>query len=86
VAKNIVYDVANPPRFVVSGQVGGTAESGAVNGKNGAGGLLIILSGPADLPSSFWNVNSALSTSFSKGGHGSVIGSPQAVFVNGVKK
>jgi hypothetical protein len=83
VAKNIEYDSANPPKFVVSGQVGG---SGAQWGENGKGGLIVIVSETSTLPDSFWTLSNALSSVRNTGGHGNVIGSPGAVFINGIKR
>jgi hypothetical protein len=82
-AKKIEFDSANPPKFVVCGQVGG---SGAQWGANGEGGLLIIVSETNTIPDSFWTLSSAFSSVKNTGGHGTVTGTPGAVFVNGIKK
>lgn len=83
-AQKIVYDAKYPPRFIVSGQVGGSSWYKA--GQQGLGGLLIIYSSTTDLPSSIWQLSKVLVAENNKGGHGNVIGGPQAVFVNGIKK
>lgn len=82
-AKNIVYDAKYPPHFVVSGQVGGSSWYKA--GQKGSGGLLIIYTSTTNLPTSIWQLAAILVAKNNKGGHGNVIGGPQAVFINGIK-
>jgi hypothetical protein len=78
VASQIVYDPANPPKFVVSGQVGG---SGYEAGKPGQGGLLVVFTTTA-LDSSMWQLKANYDAVTNSGGHGTVQGGPAAVFLN----
>ena len=86
-ASQIVYDTQNPPRLLVSGQVGGVANASWYNGSDGEGGMLVIEC-PVYIPNSnHWNLGSATFGSHTlpsaNGGHGIVCGSPQKVFING---
>lgn len=82
-AQKIVYDAKYPPRFIVSGQVGGSSWYKA--GQKGSGGLLIIYSSTTNLPSSIWQLTSVLVAKNNKCGHGNVVGGPQSIFINGIK-
>ncbi|MHB8092066.1 MAG: putative Ig domain-containing protein, partial [Syntrophales bacterium] len=85
IASNIEYSSAFPPKFLVSGQKGGSSNGNI--GANGEGGLLIINStGFLPLPP-FWSLGSNTYGSHlipsTNGGHGIQTGGPQKVLVNG---
>lgn len=77
-AKNIVYDPYNPPKFIVSGQVGG---AGYEHGKNGSGGLLIVKTETSKIPLSFYQLNDIYVSSPNLWGHGNVVGQPGNVLI-----
>jgi hypothetical protein len=90
VAQDIVFDNNYPPRFLVSGQKGGTGGNpGNNDGGNGQGGILIINCPSYTADSKHYNLNSQTfgthETSYSKdNGHGIVTGNPTKVYVNGI--
>ena len=89
-ADEIIYDPANPPHLLVSGQKGGQSgkNGGANSGEDGQGGLLIIQTGHYTPSPDHWNLNtntySQHTLPSTNGGHGIITGNPQKVFINGV--
>ncbi len=86
------YDTNNPPKLLVSGQQGGTRgyDGGfSHNGNKGEGGLIIIESPDYLFSSQHWNLDSATYGQHllpsTNGGHGTVTGNPQKIFVNGAE-
>jgi hypothetical protein len=90
-AEKIEFDKNYPPKFLVSGQKGGTGGSpGKNDGGNGQGGILIISCPSYSADSKHYNLNSQTfgthETSYSRdNGHGIVTGNPTKVYINGVK-
>ncbi|MCX6927263.1 MAG: immunoglobulin domain-containing protein, partial [Verrucomicrobia bacterium] len=89
IADTILFDLRNPPCFLVSGQRGGrTVDYNNVllgnPGSNGEGGLLVVYSPRYLAATNHWCLGSRTSGSLAaggNGGHGVVTGDPQAVFV-----
>jgi len=79
-ADSIVFDTNAPPRFLVSGQKGGTP-----NGGDGQGGMLIIQARQYAASSNQWNLGSGTNgyhaADLTNGGHGVLTGDPQKYFV-----
>lgn len=83
VANKIVYDDMEQPKFLVSGQIGGSGRgSGSSSGQSGQGGLLIIysedyISNPMhwDLGNSSYGEHSQKAAT--NGGHAIIVGGPQ---------
>jgi hypothetical protein len=96
IAQQIVHDDNNPPKFLASGQKGGTGGSPygttptytyGENGQNGEGGMLLIQC-TTYIPSyAHYNLDSNTygqhTISSINGGHGIQAGNPQKVFING---
>jgi len=89
-ANKIIYDVDNPPKFLVSGQKGGNdGYQGLHNGIDGEGGLLII-NCPTYSPNlNHYNLDESTygdhNTTYGEdNGHGIITGNPTRVFINGV--
>ena len=92
IAERILYEPSAPPRFLVSGQKGGSP-----NGGNGEGGLLIIQSPSYAASTAHWNLNSGTygtntysdnwsgsitnDPALTNGGHGVIVGNPQQVII-----
>lgn len=88
IADKITFNPLAPPRFIVSGQLGG--KGGLPNGKvgeNGEGGLLIIECPDYNYSPSHWQLGAGTfgnhDSNVNNGGHGIVTGNPQKVFING---
>jgi hypothetical protein len=83
IANTIRYDDAEPPRFLVSGQKGGSP-----GGQDGEGGLLIIESPNYAASSNHWSLGASTygthNPAIANGGHGIVTGNPQNVFTNSI--
>lgn len=85
IAETINYDYNNPPKFLVSGQVGGKANTTyrGENGENGEGGLLIVQSSNYIPNPNQWKLDSQVyGTKSGENGHGQITGNPQKVFIN----
>ena len=77
----------NIPCFIVSGQMGGKGGyPNGQDGENGEGGLLVIETNSYRPSLSHWNIGTGsieCSNPGINGGHGTVTGNPQKVFING---
>lgn len=89
-ANKIIYDINNPPKFLVSGQKGGNdGYQGLNNGNNGEGGLLIINCQTYNPNSIHYNLDESTygghNTTYGEdNGHGIVTGNPTRIFINGI--
>jgi hypothetical protein len=87
-ANSINVQKGELPCFIVAGQKGG--KGGYPNGKdgeNGEGGMLVIETNNYKPLLSHWNLGDSTmecSNSDINGGHGTVTGNPQKVFINGI--
>ncbi|MBC8147276.1 MAG: hypothetical protein H8E98_04760 [Bacteroidetes bacterium] len=91
IAGQIYFNSYYHPKFLVSGQKGGSSDpNNEYAGQDGQGGLLIIDCTNYSPNSSHWNLNNSTygqNNYFSdNGGHGVVTGNPFAVYVNGIKQ
>ncbi len=86
-AGSINVKPGNIPCFIVSGQMGGKGGyPNGQDGENGEGGLLVIETNSYRPSLSHWNIGTGsieCSNPGINGGHGTVTGNPQKVFING---
>ena len=86
-AGSIKVNPGNIPCFIVSGQVGGKGGyPDGKDGENGEGGLLVIETNSYRPSLSHWNIGTGsieCNNPGINGGHGTVTGNPQKVFING---
>lgn len=79
IADAVVYRASSPPKFLASGQKGGSP-----NGQNGEGGLVIIQAGNAAALTNYCKLGASTYgdqlAGLMNGGHGVVSGDPQKVF------
>ena len=86
-AGSINVKPGNIPCFIVSGQMGGKGGyPNGQDGQNGEGGLLVIETNSYRPSLSHWNIGTGsieCNNPGINGGHGTVTGNPQKVFING---